>query len=47
MLLRNQLWEPALLEQWVTVLRTLSMRPARMECSRPHPWYTLEYPISF
>ena len=34
--MRNQLWEPAVLEQWVDVLRTPSMQQAHVECSRPY-----------
>ena len=34
--MRNQLWEPAVLEQWAAVLRTPSMQQAHVECSGPH-----------
>ena len=33
---RNQLWEPTVLEQWAAALRTPSMQRAHMECSGPH-----------
>ena len=33
---RNQLREPAVLEQWAAALRTPSMQRAHMECSGPH-----------
>ena len=33
---RNQLWEPVVLEQWAAALHTPSMHRAHMECSRPH-----------
>ena len=36
MLVRNQLWEPAVLEQAAAALRNPSMQRARMECSGPH-----------
>ena len=36
MSVRNQLREPAVLEQWAATLRTPSMQRAHMECSRPH-----------
>ena len=36
MSVRNQLWEPAALEQRAAALRTTSMQRAHMECSRPH-----------
>ena len=34
--MRNQLWEPAIVEQSEVALRTPSMQQAHMECSRPH-----------
>ena len=34
--MRNQLWEPAVLEQWAAALRTPSIQRAHMECSGPH-----------
>ena len=34
--MRNQLWEPAVLEQWAATLRTPSIQWAHMECSGPH-----------
>ena len=34
--MRHQLWEPAVLKQWVAALRTPSMVRAHMECSGPH-----------
>ena len=33
---RNQLWEPAVLEQWAAALRSPSMQQAHTECSGPH-----------
>ena len=36
MLVRNQLWEPAILEQWAAMLLTPSMQRAHMECFGPH-----------
>ena len=33
---RHQLWELAVLEQWVAALRTPSMQRAHMECPGPH-----------
>ena len=33
---RNQLWEPVVLEQWAAALCTPCMQRAHMECSRPH-----------
>ena len=32
----NQLWEPAVLQQWAAVLRTPFMQRAHMECFGPH-----------
>ena len=34
--MHNELWEPAVLEQWAAALCTPSMQRAHMECSRPH-----------
>ena len=34
--MRNQLWEPAVLEQWAAALHTPSMQRAHMERSGPH-----------
>ena len=33
---RNQLWEPAVLEQWAAMLRAPSMQRGHMECSGLH-----------
>ena len=33
---RNQLWEPAVLEQWAAALQTPCMQRAHMECSGRH-----------
>ena len=35
-LVRHQLWEPAVLEQWAAALRTPSMQLAHLECPGPH-----------
>ena len=32
----NQLWEPAVLEQWAAAVRTPSMQWAHMDCSGAH-----------
>ena len=32
----NQLWEPAVVEQWAAAMRTPSMQQAHMDCSGPH-----------
>ena len=33
---RNQLWEPAVLEQWAATLQTPSMQRTHLECTGPH-----------
>ena len=33
---RNQLWQPPVLEQWAAALRTPSMQRAHMKCIGPH-----------
>ena len=35
-LVRHQLWEPIVQEQWAAAMRTPSMQRAHMECSGPH-----------
>ena len=36
MSVRNQLWEPVVVEQWAVAMRTPSMQQAYMECFGPH-----------
>ena len=43
MSVRNQLWEPAVLEQWAAALRIPSMQRACMECSGPTRWGLSSY----